>query len=60
MKWILPNLFALAFALPGCSNPDVHSGHADQYTCPMQEHSDVVCDTPGNCPKCGMKFVGKK
>src|SRR5487761_2726511 len=26
---------------------------AMQYTCPM--HPEVVQDTPGNCPKCGMK-----
>ena len=31
---------------------------AVQYTCPM--HPEVVQDTPGNCPKCGMKLVKKK
>ena len=30
------------------------------YTCPMQEHADVVMDKPGKCPKCGMKLVEKK
>ncbi len=28
------------------------------YTCPM--HAEVVSDTPGNCPKCGMTLVKKK
>ena len=32
--------------------------HAMQYTCPM--HEDVVQDSPGKCPKCGMKLVAKK
>jgi hypothetical protein len=65
MKWIYPSLLPLAvalaaFAVTGCSKSDDHSGHSDQYTCPMQEHSDVVSDKPGNCPKCGMKLVEKK
>ena len=64
-KWILPSLLTLGFALAalavtGCSKSDDHSGHAHQYTCPMKEHSDVVSDKPGNCPKCGMKLVEKK
>lgn len=29
-----------------------------KYTCPM--HPDVVSDSPGNCPKCGMKLVPKR
>ena len=36
-----------------------HSAAAKiQYTCTM--HPEVVQDTPGNCPKCGMKLVEKK
>ena len=31
---------------------------AVQYTCTM--HPEVVQDSPGNCPKCGMKLVVKK
>lgn len=27
------------------------------YTCPMEEHADVVSDKPGQCPKCQMKLV---
>ena len=30
------------------------------YTCPMPEHSDVVMDKPGKCPKCGMDLVKKE
>jgi len=65
MKWVLPSLLTLAvalvaFAVTGCSKSDDHSGHAHQYTCPMKEHSDVMSDKPGNCPKCGMKLVEKK
>jgi len=65
MKWILPSLLTLAialaaFAVTGCNKSEGHSGHAQQYTCPMKEHSDVVSDKPGNCPKCGMKLVEKK
>ncbi len=64
-KWILTGLMALtlgvaALGVTGCSKSDDHSGHAHQYTCPMKEHSDVVSDKPGNCPKCGMKLVEKK
>lgn len=29
-----------------------------QYTCPM--HPEVVSDTTGTCPKCGMPLVEKK
>jgi ABC-type oligopeptide transport system substrate-binding subunit len=65
IKWILPSLLTLAVAfaavaVTGCSKSEDHSGHAHQYTCPMKEHSDVVSDKPGNCPKCGMKLVEKK
>src|SRR5438552_4125940 len=28
------------------------------YVCPM--HKEVASNTPGNCPKCGMKLVAKK
>jgi rubrerythrin len=27
------------------------------YTCPMEEHADVVSDKPGHCPRCDMKLV---
>ncbi len=66
---ILSALTALAvgiavFGVTGCNKSDhEHSdsdGHTHQYTCPMKEHSDVLQDKPGNCPKCGMKLVEKK
>ena len=65
MKWILPSLLTLAVALAaiavtGCNRSEDDSRDAHQYTCPMKEHSDVVSDKPGNCPKCGMKLVEKK
>ena len=61
MKWILRSLLTLAIAaVTGCNKSEDHSGHAHQYTCPMKEHSDVMSDKPGNCPKCGMKLVEKK
>lgn len=66
-KLILPALMALALVVAalgvtGCnkSGHDHSDGHAHQYTCPMKEHSDVLADKPGNCPKCGMKLVEKK
>jgi len=30
-------------------------GYVTIYTCPM--HSNVVSDTPGTCPSCGMKLM---
>jgi Cu(I)/Ag(I) efflux system membrane fusion protein len=45
----------------GCKSMDSSehgSTHVQQYTCPM--HPEVVQDTPGNCPKCGMALVEKK
>jgi len=27
------------------------------YTCPMEEHAEVVSEKPGQCPKCEMKLV---
>ena len=32
-----------------------HAAAPAQYTCPM--HPEVVSDTPGSCPKCGMTLV---
>ncbi|WP_216368542.1 heavy metal-binding domain-containing protein [Limnovirga soli] len=29
-----------------------------KYTCPM--HPEIISDTPGKCPKCGMKLVEMK
>lgn len=40
--------------------PDItaKSSAVIQYTCPM--HPDVIQDSPGNCPQCGMRLVVKK
>lgn len=32
-------------------------GPSPLYTCPMEEHADVVSDKPGQCPKCEMQLV---
>ncbi len=61
MKWIWSAVLALVlgatfFAATGC-NKEGHSGQAHHYTC--KHHPEVVQDTPGNCPKCGMKLVEK-
>jgi len=44
------------------SNPGYSSGQKEgaHYTCPMPEHSDVVMDNPGKCPKCGTELVKKE
>ena len=60
-KWIWSAVLALVLGatfltVTGCNKED-HSGHAHQYTC--KHHPEVVQDTPGNCPKCGMKLVEK-
>lgn len=63
-KWIRSALIALALGVAalggtGCkkSAPAESGAHAHQYTCSM--HPEVVKDTPGDCPKCGMKLVEK-
>lgn len=50
---------AAAF-VAGCKHveSDEHgSAHVHQYTCEM--HPEVVQESPGSCPKCGMKLVHK-
>ncbi|WP_235008517.1 heavy metal-binding domain-containing protein [Candidatus Halocynthiibacter alkanivorans] len=44
-------------ALPLASHSDAHKHRTAKppYSCPM--HPEVVSDTPGNCPKCGMTLV---
>jgi hypothetical protein len=27
------------------------------YTCPMEDHKNIVSDKPGKCPDCGMNLV---
>ena len=50
----------MASSLVGCKHMDSDeqgSAHVHQYTCKM--HPEVVQDSPGNCPKCGMTLVHK-
>lgn len=49
-----------AALLSGCKHADSaasSSTSAQKYTCSM--HPEVVSDTPGKCPKCGMDLVQK-
>ena len=64
MNGIMMPLMALVLgaaisAMTGCKKPEpaTSGSQALKYTCPM--HPEVVQDTPGNCPKCGMKLVEK-
>jgi Cu(I)/Ag(I) efflux system membrane fusion protein len=50
----------MAGLIVGCKHMDSDergSAHVHTYTCTM--HPEVVQNTPGNCPKCGMKLVHK-
>jgi hypothetical protein len=53
-------LAGMAAFVVGCKHLDSDeqgSAHVHKYTCKM--HPEVVQDTPGNCPKCGMALVQK-
>ena len=64
-SYIVKILVALIIAVIGfvsCKNKsgkDMHAGHgqAQEYTCPM--HPQIVQDSPGKCPICGMDLVPK-
>jgi hypothetical protein len=46
-----------AASLTGCKTHDEDGNmtkSTKMYTCPM--HPEVIQDTAGNCPKCGMKL----
>ena len=43
---------------PDPSPPVTGSPAAQKYTCPM--HPEIEQDSPGKCPKCGMKLESKK
>ena len=38
---------------------EVKDGKLTYYTCPMESHSFVKVNHPGDCPECGMKLVKK-
>ena len=53
-------LAGTAAMVAGCKHTDSEehgSAHVHKYTCKM--HPEVVQNTPGECPKCGMKLVHK-
>ncbi len=58
-----PKADLTAPAIPARSHA-AHTHHAEaetgptSYTCPM--HPEVVSDTPGSCPKCGMNLVPRE
>jgi len=71
MKRTFINLFAVAaIAFSACNNSGTEKGNTDpqksnadtskmmsavKYTCTM--HPEVISDTAGHCPKCGMDLV---
>ena len=64
MKWIMIVTAAIVFAsgIAGCSDSTSDRGSAPagqkSYTCSM--HPDILRDSPGKCPKCGMALTEKK
>jgi len=53
-------LAGLAGFIVGCKHTDSDSHgamHAQTYTCSM--HPEVVQNSPGKCPKCGMALEAK-
>jgi hypothetical protein len=50
-------LGAVIPAMTGCKTSGLatNASQTVKYTCPM--HPEVVQDTPGNCPICGMTLV---
>ncbi len=68
-QWIMIAIMAVSLAgitmtVSGCKDKDSTQVQSPagtntvQYTCPM--HPEVVQNTPGKCPKCGMDLVEKK
>jgi Cu(I)/Ag(I) efflux system membrane fusion protein len=68
-KWMVSIVLTLllggaVFGVTGCNSSEPsNSGAAGgaqtkQYTCSM--HPDVVQNSPGKCPKCGMELTEKK
>ena len=58
---VLTAMASSAALLTGCKHTDPSassSASAQKYTCSM--HPEVVADSAGKCPKCGMELVEKK
>jgi membrane fusion protein, copper/silver efflux system len=53
---------ACGLGMTACETEHEHHSasmeHTAQYTCSM--HPEVVQNSPGKCPKCGMELVAKK
>jgi hypothetical protein len=67
-KIIIASVLAVAIIFAGCNNNSNKSNSSStsntdtskmakavKYTCTM--HPEVISDTPGHCPKCGMQMV---
>jgi Heavy metal binding domain len=70
-KIILASMLAAAIVFAACNNTSNTNSESDttamskidtskmmsgvKYTCTM--HPEVISDTPGHCPKCGMEMV---
>ena len=54
---LIPVMSAPAALGPAASATPPVTAPAVLYTCPMEQHADVVSDKPGKCPKCGMRLV---
>lgn len=69
MKKIIPVLSIAALLFTACSGGTNHENSSTslstdssgtimssvKYTCTM--HPEIISDTPGHCPKCGMELV---
>jgi len=65
INWIMVAVLALGasvLGVTGCKSSSERDSsgsmeHMTQYTCSM--HPEVVQNSPGKCPKCGMDLVEK-
>ena len=56
-KWLQYFFLILSVVAVGCNSigKDKHAADKQLYRCPM--HHEIIRDTPGNCPICGMDLV---